>query len=270
MKKFIETFKTLFGRQFQSRLENKPTVAEDGMVLANAPALDLKPFKEFMVPHDNMVRSLEEARQTNPAFGKIRYTKGFLEQSNYENPNVVSPSEFLGEGYGNPIHWENKDDMFVEFQILDSVVMNDVDFFLRYVGEDADGMCSPRPLAPEEKVKYPLHIFPCFAECAEVVSAQMTKPLQHLNADQECFVVAYENVLGLLVFGNSDTVDIARRSVGFEDEKDKLHYQIQFMRFDKAAIERMDLAYEPAEYYRQMHFKGFPTLRVNFAKYNNE
>jgi hypothetical protein len=42
------------------------------------------------------------------------------------------------------------------------------------------------------------------------------------------------------------------------------------MRFDKAAIERMGLVQDPADYHRQMNAKGFPTLRVNFAKYNNE
>ncbi len=282
MKKIIETFKMLFSPhdRMVRDLEAKRQKPKDLVSVLADKNIITTPSSEKVAnkgnPRSRMEKDLEEQqnkvadeiyRPISLDAEEIQSPKNDVPQ---ENPDVVSPSDFLGEDYGTPLHWAHKDDMFVNFQILDSVVMEDVDFFLRYTGEDADGMCAPRPLSAEEKLKYPLHIFPCFTEVAEVISAQMTKPLQYLNADQECFVVAYQNVFGLLVFGNVDTVDISRRSVGFEDEKEKLHYQIQFMRFDKAAIERMGLVQDPATYHSQMHFKGFPTLRVNFAKYNNE
>jgi hypothetical protein len=104
---------------------------------------------------------------------------------------------------------------------------------------------------------------------AEVVKTHMRQNLQNLNEDQSAWVVAYGNVMGLIIVTVADEVDIKRRSIGLEDETTTLHYQLQFMRFDPKAIERFGTAGDIMSLYcdSQQHY---PPLQVNFAKYNEE
>lgn len=168
------------------------------------------------------------------------------------------PSVILGEGYGEPLHWDHKDDMFVDFQVYRGLVVGDPDFFMRYMKSE---------LTEEEKQEFSYIFHPCFAEMTELVNSYMFIPLQELNEDQRCAIVVFQNVLGILLVTEDDAVDVIRRSIGLEDETKKTHYQLQFMRFDETVIKRLDLAGDVIEQYHA-HKAFRPALRVNFAQYN--
>lgn len=179
------------------------------------------------------------------------------------------PSTILGENYGAPFKWDHPDDLFIDFQYVSGVAMGDMEFFLRYTGAklvDESNQVVDGMLTPEEREKYPQHFYPCFAEIKDVVNAHLTTPLMQLNDVQYCLLVLYESVMGLLLIREDDAIDIKRRGVGFETETDKLHYQMQFLRFDATALKRMDPAWGAAAIYNSRRGRQEP-LRVNFANY---
>lgn len=175
-------------------------------------------------------------------------------------PLIADPVEYLGEGYGDPIIWNHPDDLFVDFQILRHIVVDDVSFFMRYLNHE---------LKEEEKDVYPYFYTRCFAEVKEVVEAQMHMPLLEISEEQSCFIVMLQNVMGLLLFSQSDVDDIKRRSFGFEDVPEKGFYQMTFMRFDQKVIERLDFAGTVIEHYHHSKNHSNP-IRVNFGQYNND
>lgn len=168
------------------------------------------------------------------------------------------PEDVLGEGYGDPIVWTHKDDLFVDFQILREIVAGDVSFFMRYLSYE---------MTQEEKDVYPYFYAPCFAEVREVVNASMQTPLLEISEEQSCFLAFFENVMGLLLVSQSDVDDIKRRSFGFEDVPEKSVYQMTFMRFDPKVVERLDFAGTVIAHYELAKTQRDP-LRVNFATYN--
>uniref|UniRef100_A0AAU7PF82 Uncharacterized protein n=1 Tax=Burkholderia phage vB_BgluM-SURPRISE13 TaxID=3159457 RepID=A0AAU7PF82_9VIRU len=170
---------------------------------------------------------------------------------------VPHPEMFLGEGYGDPITWEHKDDLYVDFQILKHIVVDDVAFFIRYLNHE---------LKEEEKQVYPYFYSPCFAEVKEVVAAEMRSPLLEISEEQSCYIAMFQNVMGLLLFSKSDVDDIKRRTVGFEDVPEKEHYQLTFMRFDQSVIDRLDFAGTVITHYEYSKKHSDP-LRINFATY---
>lgn len=170
---------------------------------------------------------------------------------------VADPVTILGENYGTNFNWEHEDDMFVDFQIVGGLAVDDPEFFMRYVHS---------VIEPEEKDLYPMHITPCFAERGIVVIAHMAQHMLELIDGRHCFIVVYENVMGLITASETDMVDIQRASIGFEDNPDQLHYQLQFVRFDDKAVAKIGPAWTPLTMYtaRQQQFQP---LRINFAKY---
>lgn len=175
--------------------------------------------------------------------------------------DIPQPETFLGEGYGDPILWKHQDDLFVDFQILKHIVVDDVAFFMRYLNHE---------LKEDEKQVYPYFYSPCFAEVKDVVSAEMSgHPLLEISEEQSCYIVMFQNVMGLLLFSKTDVEDISKRSYGFEEIPEKQYYQMTFMRFDKNAVERLDFAGTVIEHYHHSKNHSNP-IRVNFAQYNND
>lgn len=173
-------------------------------------------------------------------------------------PGVTDPTTILGENYGDPIQWEHNDDLFVEFQVLTTIVMDDVAFFMRYIQGD---------LSEAERKEYPHHFHPCFVELNEMLRTELQQPLISLNDDQSCYIAIFQNTMGLLLVSESDALDIRRRSLGMGEETDQLHYQLQFMRFDQKFIDKIDFAGTVIDHYHRQS-ERIPPLRVNFAKYN--
>ena len=172
--------------------------------------------------------------------------------------DIPHPETFLGEGYGDPITWNHKDDLFVDFQILREIVADDVGFFIRYLNHE---------LTVEERDVYPYFYTQCFAEVTEVVKASMQTPLLEITEDQSCFIALFQNTMGLLLFSKDDVNDVKRRAFGFEDVPEKTFYQMTFMRFDQKAIDRIDFAGTVIAHYELAKTQRDP-LRVNFALYN--
>lgn len=175
-----------------------------------------------------------------------------------ELPLIADPIEYLGEGYGGPLIWTHPDDLFVDFQIVKEFVADDVDFFFRYMQNE---------LTTEERDVYPYFYTQCFAEVKEVVLKSMQSPLLEISDEQSCFIVFFQNVMGLLLFSRTDADDVKRRSFGFEDVPEKMFYQMTFMRFDHKVVEKLGLTMTPNEFYSSSK-KLFDPLRVNFASYN--
>lgn len=173
-------------------------------------------------------------------------------------PGITDPTTILGEDYGDPIQWEHNDDLFVEFQVLQTVVMDDVAFFMRYIEGD---------LTEAERKEYPQHIHPCFVELENLLRAELHQPMLNLNEDQSCYIAIFQNTMGLLLVSESDARDIRRRALGMGEDTDQLHYQLQFMRFDQKFIDKIDFAGTVIDHYHRQS-KRIPPLRVNFAKYN--
>jgi hypothetical protein len=175
--------------------------------------------------------------------------------------DIPLAEQFLGEGYGDPLFWRHQDDLFVDFQILKHIVVDDVAFFMRYLNHE---------LSEDEKQVYPYFYSPCFAEVKDVVAAEMSgHPLLEISEEQSCYIVMFQNVMGLLLLSKTDVDDIHRRSYGFEDVPEKQFYPMTFMRFDKNAIERLDFAGTVIEHYHHSKNHSNP-IRVNFAQYNND
>lgn len=171
---------------------------------------------------------------------------------------LPDPKEYLGENYGDPVIWKHADDLFVDFQIVGEVVAENTSFFMRYLNHQ---------LAEEDRDIYPYFYTQCFAEVKEVVLRSMQTPLLEISEEQSCFIVFFQNVMGLLLFSKTDADDVKKRAFGFEEVPEKLFYQMTFMRFDQKVIERIGFTYTPNEIYLDSK-KGFNPLRVNFAIYN--
>jgi len=171
---------------------------------------------------------------------------------------LPDPKDYLGENYGDPVVWKHADDLFVDFQVIEEVIADDVSFFMRYLNYE---------LSKEDRDVYPYFYTQCFAEVKEVVLRSMQTPLLEISEEQSCFIVFFQNVMGLLLFSNTNADDVRKRAFGSEEVPEKMFYQMTFMCFDQKVIERIGFTHTPNEIYLDSK-KRFDPLRVNFAIYN--
>jgi hypothetical protein len=247
MKKLTALLSKLFQRLWGKQNDFERHVHRNGNVHGKTGPVDPAIVTELDLSNPKVVEELQK---------KVPFAVGLPE-----------PESVLGPDFGTDLKWLHPEDQFVEFQTISMMAMDDPDFFFRYIG--ADPGTGRQSLTPEEQEQYPQHFYPCFADMAEVVKMHMQQPLQHLNEDQAAWMVAYGNVMGMILVTVTDEVDIKRRSIGLEDETTTLHYQVQFQRFDPKAIARFRPAWNAVTmfYHSQNHY---PPLQVNFAKYNEE
>lgn len=140
---------------------------------------------------------------------------------------IPDPEFILGPGGSKWVNWDHKDDLFVNFAVTEALVVENIDFMMRYIHNK---------LTSAEREIAPASYHQCFADISEVVSANLNFNMQQIENDRYCFIVGIGDTIGLLLLRIEDSIDIIRRSTGIVKDEKAERYHMQFMRFHPEAI----------------------------------
>ena len=186
-------------------------------------------------PDHEMKPDLEQGHEWNSIYQKLHeidQEESFKEvvQGKPIVVDIPDPELILGPGGSKWVNWDHADDLFVNFSVAESLVVEDPDFMVRYILND---------LSPKEREISPPSYHQCFADISEVVFANLNFNMVEIKDDHYGFLVGIGNTLGMLILRTEDSIDVIRRSNGFVDNEKAMHYHMQFMRFHPEAINRI-------------------------------
>lgn len=183
---------------------------------------------------DRAMRPLAEQEKEH-----IEVLEVFQEVARGEAANIPNPEIILGIGASDHVKWVHKDDLEANFVVADQLVVDDIDFFIRY---------TDNKLTAEERDVFPPTFTQCFAAVNDVIMANLHFNMQEIKDDHYCFIVGIGNSVGLLLLRVEDSIDVIRRSSGIVDDEEKQNYVMQFMRFHEGAVERIGFCASPSEW----------------------
>lgn len=217
------------------------------------------PYPAFLdlLPND-AIQDLQVSFNLGPDFNQPISTDSSSLKKEADVVFWPTPDTVLGEDYGPVIQWNHQDDLFINFQVLDMVVVEEKNLFLRYVGHE---------LILDERKEFPYHIYPCFIETKELISSIRADQLQQIGDDQYAIIVVFQEEIGLILIGAEDWLHLQRLIYGMDDDEEtKSHFELHYMRFDKKVVEKIKFSHPISNYYNYGLAED-QQLRMNFAKF---
>lgn len=177
-------------------------------------------------------------------------------------PNVKT---VLGENYQGSIDWKHKDDLFVEFNAITSLVVSDHEAFMRHMRDE---------LTPDERAAYRHDVHQCTAEMESLLRLVGTvNPIRVVEGHEESLflLVVHEGVFGALILP-ADVLDQINKILDPSTESTAADtagvVQMQFMRFDEKFVTEMELVDLNTEWLQSHQSVGVrDDITVNFAQY---